>query len=172
MLSAESAVVVVVAITACVCDLRTRRIPNALTFGAALAAAMFHVVTGGATGLVASAGGWLLGIALFFPFFALRGLGGGDVKLLGALGAWLGPVAVFHVGLYSAIAGGVIGTLVAFRTGYLLRALHNLAFLGTFWSTVGLQPVEGLTLDAPNRPRLAYAVPMLTGLLVTLWLQS
>ena len=42
----------------------------------------------------------------------------------------VGPVAVFHVGLYSAIAGGVIGTLVALRTGYLLRALHNLAFLG------------------------------------------
>jgi len=171
MLSAEH-VVVVVAVAACVCDLRTRRIPNALTFGAPLAAAIFHAVTGGTAGLMASAGGWLLGIALFFPFFALRGLGGGDVKLLGALGAWLGPAAVFHVGLYSAIAGGVIGTLVALRTGYLLRALHNLAFLGTFWSTVGLQPVEGLTLDAPGRPRLAYAVPMLAGLLVTLWLQS
>ena len=171
MLFYEGAVVVV-AIVACVCDLRTRRIPNALTFGAALAAAGFHVVTGGATGLMASAAGWLLGIALFFPFFALRGMGGGDVKLLGALGAWLGPTAVFHVGLYSAIAGGVIGALVAVRAGYLIQALRNLKFLGTFWSTVGLQPVEGLTLDAPNRPRLAYAVPMLAGLLVTLWLQS
>jgi prepilin peptidase CpaA len=170
MLSAESAVVV--AIVACICDLRTRRIPNALTFGAAMAAAAFHVVTGGATGLMASAGGWLVGIALFFPFFALRGMGGGDVKLLGALGAWLGPAAVFHVGLYSAMAGGVIGTLVAFRAGYLIRALRNLEFLGIFWSTVGLRPVEGLTLDEPNTPRLAYAVPMLAGLLVTLWLQS
>ena len=171
MLSVEMAVVVV-AVTACVFDLRTRRIPNALTFGAALAAAAFHVVTGGATGLMASAGGWLLGIALFFPFFALRGMGGGDVKLLGAFGAWLGPVAVFRVGLYSAIAGGVVGALVAFRAGYLLRALCNLEALGRFWSTFGLRPVEGLTLDAPNRPRLAYAVPMLAGLLVTLWLQS
>ena len=170
MLSADMAVVV--AAVACVCDLRTRRIPNGLTFGAAIAAAAFHAVSGGTTGLMASAGGWLVGIAIFLPFFALKGLGGGDVKLLGAFGAWLGAAAVYHVGLYSAIAGGVIGALVAFRTGYLLRALRNLHDLGKFWATVGLQPVDGITLDEHNNaPRLAYSIPMLAGLLVTLWLQ-
>jgi len=169
MLSAYIAVVV--AAGACVYDLRTRRIPNALTFGAALAAVLFHAVAGGAAGLMASAGGWLLGLALFFPFFALRGLGGGDVKLLGAFGAWLGPVAVLHVGFYSALAGGAFAVAVALRTGYLRQALRNLKFLGTFWMTVGFQPVDGVTLDEQKAPRLAYAVPMLAGLLVTLWLQ-
>jgi prepilin peptidase CpaA len=164
-------IVVVVAVGACAFDLTTRRIPNLLTLGAALVAIVFHASTGGVSSLLAAVGGWLLGIALFFPFFALKGLGGGDVKLLGAFGAWLGPLAVFHVGLYSAMAGGVLGLLVALRAGYVVRALKNLEFLGTYWSTVGLQPVEGMTLDAPNTPRLAYAVPMLAGLLVTLWLQ-
>jgi prepilin peptidase CpaA len=164
-------IVLVVAIGACAFDLTTRRIPNVLTLGAAVSAAVFHATTGGASGLIVSVAGWLLGVGLFFPFFALGGLGGGDVKLLGAFGAWLGPLAVFHVGIYSALAGGVLGLLVALRAGYVVRALRNLEFLGTYWSTVGLRPVEGLTLDTPNTPRLAYAVPMLAGLLVTLWLQ-
>jgi len=161
----------VVAGTACVYDLRTRRIPNALTFGAALVALLFQALTGGSPALATAGGGWLVGIVLFFPFFALGGLGAGDVKLLGAIGAWIGPASVLHVGLYSALAGGVFAVVVALRAGYLRQALRNLRFLGTFWLTVGLKPVEGLTLDQQQTPRLAYAVPMLTGLLVTLWLQ-
>lgn len=161
----------VVAATACAYDLRTGRIPNALTFGAALVALPFHALTGGPSALATAGGGWLIGIALFCPFFALGGLGAGDVKLLGAIGAWIGPAAVLHVGLYSALAGGVFAVVVALRAGYLRQALHNVRFLWTFWLTVGLKPVEGLTLDQQKTPRLAYAVPMLTGLLVTLWLQ-
>ena len=75
---------------ACVSDLRTRRIPNALTFGAALRAGRFTCHRR-RDGRGRSLGGWLLGVVLFFPLFALRGLGAGDVKLLAALGAWLGP---------------------------------------------------------------------------------
>jgi prepilin peptidase CpaA len=165
-------IAVVVAATACVYDLRTRRIPNALTFGAALIALLFHALTGGPSALAMAGGGWLLGIGLFVPFFMLGGLGAGDVKLLGAIGAWLGPASVLRVGLYSALAGGVFAVVVALQTGYLRQALHNLKFLATCWLTVGFKPVEGLTLDQQKTPRLAYAVPMLTGLLVTLWLQS
>ena len=54
-----------------------------------------------------SVGGWMLGAALFFPMFALRGMGAGDVKLLAAVGAWLGPLPVVSVALITAIAGGV-----------------------------------------------------------------
>jgi prepilin peptidase CpaA len=152
------AVAIAIAAIACVTDLRTRRIPNVLTFGAA------------AAGLVmTSAGGWVIGFALFFPMFILGGLGAGDVKLLAAFGAWLGPWTVFFVAMYSAIAGGVFGIAVALGTGYLRTALHNIGFLLRFWKTVGIKPVEGLTLESGKGPRLAYAVPMLTGLLVTLW---
>jgi len=162
---------IAVAIVASAFDLRTRRIPNALTFGAAIAAVAFHVVVGGAIGLVTAAAGWALGVALFLPFFALRGLGGGDVKLLGAIGAWLGPAAILYVAFYSTLAGGVLGIVVALQTRYLRQALSNLKFLGTFWLTVGLQPVESVSLDRKDTPRLAYAVPVLAGLLVTVWLR-
>ncbi len=164
-------IAVVLAVVACICDLRTRRIPNALTFTAAAAAIVLQGMTGGAPGLVASVMGLLVGLAVFFPFFALGGLGAGDVKLLAALGAWLGAPTVLQVSFYSAIAGGVLGVIVALRAGYLRSALGNLAGFIRFWKTVGLKPVEGFTLESQDRPRLAYAVPMLAGLMVTLWMR-
>src|SRR5262250_53768 len=110
---------VAVAILACVSDLRTRRIPNALTFGAAIVAVSIHSALGGVNGLLIGVVGWLVGIALFFPFFALGGLGGGDVKLLGAIGACLGPASIVFVGFYTAIAGGMLAVIVALRSRYL-----------------------------------------------------
>jgi len=161
----------VVASLACVSDLRTRRIPNALTFGSAIAAIAAHGAIGGADGLMTGAGGWLVGIALFFPLFALGGMGAGDVKLLGAIGAWLGPLAVFHVGIYSSMAGGVLAVAVALKAGYLRQAFRNLWGLACYWMTTGLKPAPGLTLEDEHAPKLAYAVPVFTGLLVTLWLK-
>src|SRR5688500_17057938 len=80
-----------VALTAAVCDVRSRRIPNALTFGAAASALVYALATGGIGSLGFAAAGWIAGAALFFPFFALGGMGAGDVKLIAALGAWVGP---------------------------------------------------------------------------------
>jgi prepilin peptidase CpaA len=155
-------------LVACVTDLRTRRIPNLLTFGSALAGFLFHVFVAGASGAGTSAGGWLVGTLVFLPFFALRGMGGGDVKLLAALGAWLGPTETLWLAAYSMIAGGVVAVIVAFFSGYLRTALGNVGAMIGFWYTVGLKPVPELTLDSKS-PKLAYAVPILAGTVITLW---
>ena len=97
---------------ACAYDLRTRRIPNGLTLGAAALALAFHAIDGGLGGVGTSVAGWLVGGALLVPLFWLGGMGGGDVKLLAALGAWVGPGEVFWVALCSAIAGGVLAAWV------------------------------------------------------------
>src|SRR5262245_28945235 len=112
-----------VGITACVTDLRSRRIPNVLTFGAAGAALVYGAMTGGWTGLGNAALGWLIGALAFIVPFALGGLGGGDVKLLAAIGAWLGPAGAIWVALYAGVAGGVMAIGVALATGYLRRAV-------------------------------------------------
>jgi prepilin peptidase CpaA len=161
----------VTAVVACVWDLRTRRIPNDVTFGSALIALAVATVIGGATGLVWALAGWGLGLLLFFPLFALRGMGAGDVKLLAAFGAWLGPGAIVWVALYSAIAGGVLAIAVALARGYLGRAFSNLRLLLTHWRVMGIRPVASISLETTNGPRLAYALPMLTGLVVALWLR-
>src|SRR6476646_10010246 len=85
-------------------DLATRRVPNLLTLGGAALALIFHSTTHGTAGVMHSVTGWFVGVSLFLPFFVLRGLGAGDVKLLGAVGAWLGPIGALHSGFLSVMA--------------------------------------------------------------------
>jgi prepilin peptidase CpaA len=152
-------------------DLRTQRIPNVLTTGSAIAALAFGVSTAGAPGAGYAVAGWLVGVAIFAVPFALGGLGAGDVKLLGALGAWLGPMAIVWVGLYAAIAGGVMAVIVALFHGYFRTALKNINFLLRHWRNAGLEPVHELSLQGSSGPRLAYAVPIFTGLVVAVWVR-
>jgi prepilin peptidase CpaA len=159
-----------IGLTACVTDLRTRRIPNRLTLGAAAAGVIVQVIAAGSNGALAAASGWLLGAVLFLPFFMLGGMGGGDVKLLAALGAWLGPHDTLWLAVYSALAGGVLGVIVAVMHGYLRSAFANIFAMLKYWQTAGIGPVPHLTLDSPNAPRLAYAIPIFFGTMVILWL--
>jgi prepilin peptidase CpaA len=159
-----------VAAVAVLSDVRTRRIPNVLTFGAAGAAIAAHAIEGGLAGAATACGGWLVGAAIFFPVFALGGMGAGDIKLLGALGAFLGPASAAWLCLFTGIAGGVMGILVAVGSGYLSRALSNLYGLLMFWRVSGVKPAPELMLETHKGPRLAYAVPVFAGLVASLWL--
>ena len=159
------------ALAACVLDIRTRRIPNALTFGAALAAFLFHGLFSGITGFGLSVAGWAVGLALFLPLFFLRGMGGGDLKLLAAIGAWLGPGTVIWVGLWSAVAGGVFALVVALARGYTKQAFRHVWGLLSYWSVMGMRPNPALTLESAPQSRLPYAVPMAAGLGLALWLR-
>ncbi len=163
-------VLIAIGLAACVTDVRTRRIPNALTLTAALAGFLVQAVSGGLDGALAASGGWLVGTLLFLPFFLLGGMGGGDVKLLAALGAWLGPRDTLWLAVYASIAGGVLGVVVAIARGYLTTAIRNVFAMLAYWRTVGIRPVPDLTLDSPAAPRLAYAIPILAGTVITLWL--
>src|SRR5687767_13524804 len=145
MLDSQSSLVAAVALVtgfiACLTDLRDRRIPNVLTFGAAALALVFHGVVGGLSGLQSAALGWIAGTAMFLPFFLLGGMGGGDVKLLAALGAWMGPRDAFYLAIYASLAGGVMAIAVAIGRGYLTTAFRNLRNLLTYWSLVGPRPL-------------------------------
>ena len=170
-LAVKSAVAVAIGLLACVTDLRSRRIPNVLTFGAAAAALVFSLLTGGWSGLGSAALGWLIGALVFIVPFALGGLGAGDVKLLAALGAWLGPWGAIWTALYTGIAGGVMAIGVALATGYLRRALTNVSMLLMHWRVFGLRPLAEVSLEGSDGPRLAYALPIFVGLVTTLWLR-
>jgi prepilin peptidase CpaA len=107
---------------------------------------------------------------LFLPFFVLRGIGGGDVKLLAALGAWLGPMSAVWLAFWSAIAGGVFALAVALASGYTGRAFQNVWGMLSYWRVMGLQPHPGVTLESAPGPRLPYSLPIAAGLGLTLWL--
>ena len=157
---------------ACGFDLRTRHIPNLLTFGGALAALLYTLVLHGPGGLLSAIGGWLTGLVLFLPFFALGGLGAGDVKLVACIGSWLGPVAALWVALYTALAGGVMALVLAAATGYLATACRNVWMLLVHWRVGGLRPLPSLTLDEPGGgTRLPYALPIVAGTAAAIWLR-
>jgi prepilin peptidase CpaA len=158
-----------IAIVGCACDLRSRRIPNVLTFGAAVTGLAYHGYTGGAGAFGQSALGWLVGALVFIVPFALGGLGGGDVKLVAALGAWIGPADAIWLALYTAVAGGVMAIAVSVAHGYLRTALGNVRLLLCHWRVAGLTALPEVTLDRSSAPKLAYAVPILMGMVVTLW---
>jgi prepilin peptidase CpaA len=159
------------AVLACFCDLRTRRIPQVLTLGGAVAGIAFHVVTGGWTAGAISLVGWTIGILIFLAPFALGGLGGGDVKLLGALGAWFGPTEAIWLALYAGAVGLVLAVLYSLATGYLKTAVTNVIVLLTFWRVNGVKPLPEMTLAHGTGPRMAYALPILAGAVMTVWLR-
>lgn len=171
MIDAPSIAVIALGIAASAIDWTTRRIPNALTFGAAAAGLAFAAATGGIDAFLWSGAGLAVGLVLFLPLFALRAMGGGDVKLLAAFGAWLGPALVCWVAVYGAIAGGLLAVpLIAWR-GRLRATMVNLWGLVTHWRVAGLKPHPVVTLDNPAAVRMPYALPISLGALATLWLR-
>ncbi len=98
-------------LAAAVIDYRTKKIPNWLTVPSAIAALLFHLVSGGGTGLLWALSGFAVGFALLILPWILGGGGMGDVKLLAALGTWLGPLMIlpaFGLGAVCALIMGVM----------------------------------------------------------------
>jgi prepilin peptidase CpaA len=146
-----------------VTDIRQRRIPNALTLGGAACALLYRGLSGGFAGLGSSVGGWAVGLALFMPMYLIRGMGAGDVKLLGAVGAWVGPTGALWSAFYTVLAGGLLALVMGAAAGYLGTAFRNLWTMLAFWRATGPRPVPGLTLDDARGPRLPYGLAIALG---------
>ena len=93
-------------------DIVFSRIPNWLTFPAMAFAIGYHVLASGIPGMLLSLAGLLIGFSIFLLFYILGGMGAGDVKLMAAIGALLGPRDVFYATLYTAIAGGIYAVVL------------------------------------------------------------
>ncbi|PLT44970.1 Type IV prepilin peptidase TadV/CpaA [Paenibacillus pasadenensis] len=108
-------------------DIRTMRIPNALTGGFFVAGLLAHAAAEGGAGLGQSALGAAAGFIPLALLYLLRGIGAGDVKLFAAIGAWTGAAAVLELLLYSMLAGGIggAGYLLAVRARRFMRARHE-----------------------------------------------
>lgn len=123
--SAAFALVAAGVLVATVVDLRTRRIPNTLTGAMALLGVGFAMAGLSGVTIGASVAGLVLGLALMMPGHLLGATGGGDVKLMGAIGAIVGPATIVNVFLMTAIAGGALAVLVAARRRRIRQTLAN-----------------------------------------------
>ena len=105
-----------VLLSACLFDLLTRKVPNWLTMGLLCAGLGARYVELGLEGVGMGLLGALAGFAVLIYPFHRRWVAGGDVKLLIAIGAWLGPVELGLAALVGSVAGGLLSLY------YLLRS--------------------------------------------------
>jgi prepilin peptidase CpaA len=150
---------------AVVLDVRTRRIPNWLTAG--MAAAGFGVAAaGGHVSLAQASLGIAVGLLLMLPGHIIGATGAGDVKLMAAVGALVGPAAVLRVFLYSAVAGGAFAIAIAMRRGRLQQTLFATTRLVT-------SPADARqSIEASGRAnRFAYGPAIAAGTLLAFMVQ-
>ena len=145
---------------AAIIDLKTRRVPNALTMSMAAAGIALAAAGLGPVGLAASLAGCVLGAALMLPGHVLGATGAGDVKLLAAAGTLLGPGLTFKAFVVTAIAGGVIAVVVAVQRGRLRQTLNTTTRLAT-----GQAAAPDIEHPTANN-RFAYAPAIAVGVMV------
>jgi len=108
-------------------DIRKREIPNWLTLGAILAGLIAHPVLNGWAGFRFSATGLLVAALIFLPLFAVRFLGGGDVKLMGAIGTLGGYQNLLVIFLLDALLAGVAAVVLIVVRRRVGQTLRNIA---------------------------------------------
>jgi prepilin peptidase CpaA len=129
-------------------DLRERKIYNIVTFPAILGGILFHTWNSGWQGLQFSFQGLFLGFGLLLIPYMLGGMGAGDVKLLGTIGALKGAGFVFYAFFYIAMIGGIVSIVI----------LLNKKEFFSFWKRT-IFSLQFRTIDGLNKEDLHHAFP-------------
>lgn len=159
---------ILIIITAAGWDVKTGLIPNYITLPAIIAGLMIYLYQGGVPGLKEGFLGAGLGILLLIIPFALGGIGGGDVKLLGAIGALNGWDFVLYAFLYSAVAGGVMALLVSIWKKKLGRVFFNI-FMQFTTGQFKIEEDGGSPFSAGLS--IPYGIAILIGTSMAYWLK-
>jgi prepilin peptidase CpaA len=147
-------------------DFRTRKIPNWLTVPALLLGIGMHIVVAGWPGAKASLEGAGLALVLLLPVVLLRGLGAGDWKLMGAVGAFLGPVMFLFVLVGSLLVSGLMAIVAMLRAQRVGETLRNMWILVRGFFSFGLRVNPKISLDNPALLKLPFGVAVAVSMLV------
>jgi prepilin peptidase CpaA len=139
-------------------DFRERRIPNWLTVPAFFAAVTLRTVLFGWPGAKTALEGAGLALALLLPLVLLRAFGAGDWKLMGAIGAFLGPMMFLFVLVGSILVNGVVALVEMMRTRRVRETFNNLRVLVQGFFTFGLRANPKISLDNPELLKLPFGV--------------
>jgi prepilin peptidase CpaA len=148
-------------------DLRTRRIPNWITVTGAGTGLVLHIFYGGVSGAVQSLAGAALGLAIFSGLYAAGGMGAGDVKLFGAVGAFAGPQSLVLVFVFTGLLGGIAGVALALYRGRLRQTLERTREVFVNMGSMRWQQLQRSS-EAPNSLRLPYGAVIAGGTLLSL----
>jgi prepilin peptidase CpaA len=157
---------------AAITDIRTQKIPNILTFPTMVAGLAYHSVTRGWHGLTFSSEGLAVGIAIFLIPYIMGGMGAGDAKLMGGVGAMIGPKGVFIASLFTAVVGGVYALIVfLFNIQYLKNFIARSAVtVKVFAFTRNFIPISAD--ESERKPKLCYGIAIAAGTLFYVFLDG
>ena len=152
-------------ILACTTDTLKAKIPNLLNACLLVAGFVFSTVALGMQGFLLSLSGLGLGIGLLLLPYIMGGMGAGDVKALGALGALIGPYDLLHVFVYTAFYGGGLALLHYLYTNDIKKSLHE-AWLSVCTSAITrkahyLAPTNSDSIK--STPRFPYSAAIALG---------
>ncbi len=155
---------IAVVILAAISDLIRARIPNWITVPGVVLGLGLHAYYGGLAGAASSAAGMALGFGFFMVLHLAGGMGAGDVKLAGAVGALVGARMFIAVFIATGLLGGVAAIVLSLARGRLRQTLAGtgalLANLGHFrWGAVQ----QSSSLDSPGALRLPYGAVIAGG---------
>jgi prepilin peptidase CpaA len=144
-------------------DFRTQKIPNLITFPAIIFALLYHFFSNGFDGLIFSVLGLATGIGLLIIPYIFGGMGAGDAKLMGAVGAILGTKSVFIAFLFSALVGGIYAAVIILLNqkqfkGFFTKQLVTLKLFILTRKFIP-DPVE----ENDKKPKLCYGVAIALG---------
>src|SRR5438067_184480 len=139
---------------AAVNDLATRRIPNRLLLAGLACLLVLNLLSADpGAAMLAALGGMGVGLAVFMPFYLMRGMAAGDVKLMAAVGAFTGPGEAFEIAVLTWCAGGVMALLVVLVRGRMRLAIGNIGRI-----LAGMMTPGGTVL-APAQEKSAGSMP-------------
>jgi prepilin peptidase CpaA len=139
-------------------DFRSRKIPNWLTVPAFVAGLTLRTVLFGWPGAKSALAGTGLALLVLLPLVLMRALGAGDWKLMGAVGAFLGPLMFLFVLLGSILVSGIMAIVEMARTRRVRETFHNLYVLVQGFFTFGLRANPKISLDNPELLKLPFGV--------------
>jgi prepilin peptidase CpaA len=116
-------------LTAAFWDLKTRRIPNWLSLAGIICGISLNSFLYGVNGLKESAEGLGTAFGVYFVLYLVRAMGAGDVKLMAAVGSFVGPGNWFFIFMITAVLGGVIALIVLAWRKRLRKTFDNVLFI-------------------------------------------
>lgn len=152
-----------VLLVAVVTDLRSCRIPNWLTVPAMTSGVMIHTFIDGWVGLIFSLGGLAAGLALFLVFFTSGGMGAGDVKLMAAVGSFLGISDVMSAALLTMLLGGLYAAMTMIARYGLRNSIDRVWILLTEWTLLE----EQSKATSRSQYQLRYAMVIALGTMLS-----
>lgn len=152
----------------CATDTLYSKIPNLFTLALVVTGFIINIVISGLPGILFSATGFLVGLALLLVPFLMGGMGAGDVKGLAALGALLGPGGTFQIFLYMGLIGGLLGLMFHLLSTDARQELRH--YLTTMKNVILTRDYKAF-VPADKRPsyRFPYATAIAFGFFAFTW---